>query len=644
MTVVSVTTYFKPIVHGWPFGNNWTYEVKYTGITKSMGFCGGMCWRALHYFYNGIPIPWETGTLPTQGDPVYNEIWNAQKDSLTLSKIAKIISWQARSDVDHTGTPDSLGHLTQDEWVKVMNKLDSSKPVTLTVIRSSNDANPAHLSDNHRVVAYGYVMRELSPSEEGIPKGATHVVELQIYDPNESGKDNVWLRFYLGAEGNNIRITHSSGIDVHGFFLDDKDRSYAHQNPYKVKIDSCVPTGTYSIDKADYDLTFSWSCQFVPYFYTQINDNPKVLRKDKNLVASKKVTIQLPRDQCKVTLRFLDSDNYAPFVNIDAKPRFTCYPYVRKRANSDALCVYDTGIDIANDLYINVRSPSQTEIKSLDTEFRWIITTDPNYGPHSTGGSTNPTMKYVSGFVDSYWLGNIIVPIYGNFEEKNLGQARKRRLTVTLVKNNNQRILIETLNSLNNLGQRIYAGFTKDGITINPKDYDDDSRIEAYYEFEESTGLKVHGTTIFYAKSIIFKRTFTGFSVLDPSSFARFEAAAHKLIEMGLVETAIQLPHPQPVDPFDISQKIVNNPRIQLIINRTLASVVADPRVMSRVNQKEILGEDTTHKIKITKVELDKSKQGLLNAIEGTFVGNVVEDALDKIRGDRNALNELGKI
>ena len=56
------TTFFKPSIHGWPFGNSWDWTIDFLfpqfDITlNSVGFCGGMCWTALDRFYNGVCTP-----------------------------------------------------------------------------------------------------------------------------------------------------------------------------------------------------------------------------------------------------------------------------------------------------------------------------------------------------------------------------------------------------------------------------------------------------------------------------------------------------------------------------------------------------------------------------------------------------------
>jgi len=103
------TTYFRPSIHGWPFGNSWRKSFVFDTITLDMGFCGGMCWRALQRFYNAIPIPRGT-PMPSEGDALYEEIWDAQVNSVPVSTLLKIYDWQMSPDLGHWSNPlSSLG-------------------------------------------------------------------------------------------------------------------------------------------------------------------------------------------------------------------------------------------------------------------------------------------------------------------------------------------------------------------------------------------------------------------------------------------------------------------------------------------------------------------------------------------------------
>ena len=266
-----ISTFFRPSIHGWPFGNSWKKDILFDKVTLSMGFCGGMCWRALQRFYNAIPIP-RVIPQPSEGDELYGEIWDAQVNSVTASTLWKIYEWQMSPDLSHrTNLMHSLGYRTKKAWPAVRSKIDASKPVTLTLITSSNDSNLLHLKDVHRVVAYAYKIRSINPGE-GSPDGADKAVIIHIYDPNYPNDDNVRLRFFLGGEDNNIRINHNRGDDVHGFFLDDKSRNFKYRKDTQLDIIECKQTKIISADRAVYNFIFSWKCRIIPYFKIQIDE------------------------------------------------------------------------------------------------------------------------------------------------------------------------------------------------------------------------------------------------------------------------------------------------------------------------------------------------------------------------------------
>ena len=99
-------------------------------------------------------------------------------------------------DLSHRTNPmHSLGYRTKKAWPAVRRKIDASKPVTLTLITSSNDSNLLHLKYVHRVVAYAYKIRSINTGE-GSPDGANKAVKIHIYDPNYPKDDSVRLRFF----------------------------------------------------------------------------------------------------------------------------------------------------------------------------------------------------------------------------------------------------------------------------------------------------------------------------------------------------------------------------------------------------------------------------------------------------------------
>ena len=126
------TTYFRPSIHGWPFVNSFNRAFKYTGISFNMGFCGGMCWKALEKFFAGTPIDRNTKP-PKQGSALYNTLYKEQVESLDVSKLAKMFDWQSSPDEGHTFNKHSLGHLTQGEWADVKQSLKFQYPCYIDI-------------------------------------------------------------------------------------------------------------------------------------------------------------------------------------------------------------------------------------------------------------------------------------------------------------------------------------------------------------------------------------------------------------------------------------------------------------------------------------------------------------------------------
>ena len=214
---------FLPSIHGWPFINRFTYTFPFKLFKITMGFCGGMCWKALDDFYAGIPVP-RNIALPNQGEPLYNELLAKQIVSLPPQMILKIFDWQQCPDLSSWhNIRNNQGYRSQKEWPAIQALLDRGKPVTITLIASSGDVNPLHLTNCHRVVAYDYKIVPPTDDEwiHGPRNGQIRRVDLSIYDPNYPGDDGVSLSFYLNCRNNWIGLSHGRGNHFHGFFKDD---------------------------------------------------------------------------------------------------------------------------------------------------------------------------------------------------------------------------------------------------------------------------------------------------------------------------------------------------------------------------------------------------------------------------------------
>ena len=549
------TTFFRPSIHGWPFFNCYDYKVQlpfHDATLNNLGYCGGMCWTALQRFYDHTLIDRNTPE-PTQGTALYNEILKAQIASLPVSTLAKIYLWQTSPDLGHWYRNHSIGHMTQQEWSKVKDSIDQIHPVTLSLITSSNDGDPLHLTDNHRVVAYAYEIRPLYDGEwvhGNINPNIRHIT-LSIYDPNFPNDDSVCLTFYTGCDDSWIGMKHTYE-NFHGFFLDDQNRAYVSNDETSVSITSCAQTAINSPTLADYELKFSWKSRIIPYFLIQIDgqnwcgnslakasltpamsDNKQCPAPAGNLT----VKLMLPRAISQLSVRLLDSDSYTCSMAIDAHPTILCDPYVHTRASGDAPEVCDNAISNA-DLFIKNANPTQVEVDQLDTSpFRWIIlrpqhTTVPP--PQSGLTTTHVQMVY------SYRLGNITSPILANFVEKNM--AAPTRLSGIVTVRRGQLAQLKSLSTMTANAQRIFDGFTN-----NPTDYDSNTRVEFTFRSVDRFGVTAQGTATFFAQSIIYQQTAVEVQTLDPALIGRLDAVAHQLIEGALLGIAVGLdPFPGP--------------------------------------------------------------------------------------------------
>ena len=438
-------TDFRPSIHGWPFGNSFDYSIVWGIYTfHNVGFCGGMCWRALHYFYRGQPTLRGIRSAPALVEIPYM-MNSKQPKSFPASTIAKIINWQAKPDIGHWWNPlNSLGNETQKEWDGIKQNLDQYKPITLTLITSSNDANPAHFEDNHRVIAYAYENVSVSNDNAAsnydpeAPNNATLRVTISIYDPNFEMDDDVKLTFYLHGENSNIHIRHNRNKEVHGFFLDDKDRSFAYEDNTLMQIKKCDLIGFNGL-LADYNLEFSWKCRIISYFTIQIDGidwnlnhllrdqyTPTIIIDSNNSridaihkqvpsrIGSLTLSIKLPRKLTTIAVKLLDSNDIQCFqsIQINLLPTIEYQLKIQKNAIDPDPLIND------NDLFIKNPSPTNSEIQQVDTSpFRWIKIMR-NSVP--TPGSNPAIRDPVISIIKKYKLGNIKVPYLSSFKETNL--------------------------------------------------------------------------------------------------------------------------------------------------------------------------------------------------------------------------------
>lgn len=600
---MKTTTYFKPSIHGWAFGNSfsksfywWRFEV----TINNMGFCAGMCWSALYRFYNGTPIL-RTTVKPNQGTVLYDELWDRQIASLNNGRLWEIYKWQMKPERSSRTRGHSQGHLTQEAWKGIKRKLNASQPVTITLIASANDANPAHLSNSHRVVAYAY---EVITTNSG-PKGAKNKVTIWIYDPNCPNNDNVYLTFFLGAEKSNIRLRHSiKGSNYRGLYMDDVSRVYNSRiSTPNVEIVECKQTGFISKTKVNYDFKFSWECYFIPYFNILINGqswkfNQSVIddyhpildidyRKEDNKqcpsnTGNLTISLELPRAISTVAIKLLGDNTFYESFEVDALPELICYPKIRVRFDSDRLCVNDT-LTKDTDLFIKNSNPSDAEIRPLDvSEFRWVVKSGSS---RDMVASPDPRLMSRFMFDVKKRLGNIIVPIYANFIERNLALPIERSGVVNIIKNGS---VVQTvnLNSMSNGNQKIFDGFND-----NPADYDNDTLVEFKFESKDATNLILSGEATFHGKSILWEDSGWALSLLDPvQELLKQAKEGRMLVERGIVGFVINPPRgwhigPQmgPDDPIKVLEKIMTTGNLQSLINKTFEASWNNTYTMKKI-------------------------------------------------------------
>lgn len=577
-----VTTFFKPSIHGWPFGNSWTKSFLFDSVTLSMGFCGGMCWRSLQRFFNAIPI-YRDIEVPTEGDLLYEELWEAQVNSVPLSTLWKIFDWQQRPDQSHIFCKHSLGHLTQLEWKDVKKKLDNLIPVTLTLITSSNDYNLFNLEHNHRVVAIGYELEDVVV-EHGVPTGADKKVTLNIYDPNQENDDGVYLTFYLGGEKSKIKLRHNRGLEVHGFFVDDKVRDYKYADSSWIKINKGIQIGFISDTLVEYDINFSWQSQIIPYFKIQINgldwesntelfesllplERPNKQCLDRN--GYKELRVKLPRDISKISFILLDNPNISCFTEINAKPGILCLPYIRERSKSDMETVYESSFE-SEDLYIKDSNPSASDIRLFSQEkFRFVYeSVKMQENSHLPNGFSCLSTEIFR----QYSLGNICVPIKASFKVFNMPSNFKLYGDIEITNSDGES---ETIH-INNMvidDQFIFEGFKN-----NPDDYSNDKKIEFRYIVEDNFGKKAGGSIFFYGRSIICKSTIVGLSLIDFDKIGKIQSTIKELVESGLINIVTNYngtlttigPSLGLQNPFSLKKKLRQNKRIQSEIDRVV--------------------------------------------------------------------------
>lgn len=495
-------TLFRPSIHGWPFGNSYDLSILVDEFhLENVGFCGGMCWLALERFYAGTRVPRDLG-LPKKGQALYEELKNEQFDSLDVGKVLRMLKWQSSPRMTNgTSILDSLGKRTQSEWPDVKKRIDGGRPVTITLITNANEPNPLKLIENHRVVVYGYDIRDV-PDGEGIRgdwnSNIKHVT-LNVYDPNYPNNDEVNITFYTGCDDDWIKIRHNRGDSVAGFFLDDVDRKYSYGDESDLQITKCAPLGISSFSEARCRISLSWTCKVIPFFRVLIDGSAwkmnsqlkgglapfgKEFKQCDSRSGSMTIDVTVPRAECVLSVQLLDGDfARTRSVHLDMRPQALCRPYIRSRASSETMSIAEKN-HRDSDLFVKDPSPDSAAIASMDDgPMRWIFLREEKTAPNHAGSAISKPLVFHE---RKYQLGNVVSPVHADFELKNLAAPVTISTTTTRYLGGNAQGSSVVRTGLGERGEKIFDGFQS-----NPADYDNDVTVKIAYSAKDRFGVTV---------------------------------------------------------------------------------------------------------------------------------------------------------
>lgn len=213
----TATTDFQPQTQGFQFANSFDFpdffQVKMPFAQAGMaslgdvvyGLCGGMCFAAIDYFNEKMPVPVykNTDEIPWR---YFLYFWQRQLHSLKKGVIPKLFKWMLSDDIS------VARNVNRWEVPKILKRLKEGQPVPLVLVRTKGLSDPMK---NHQVLAIGY---EFDP--------ATKDLIIQLYDPNHPGKQPK-LTMNLRDPGQGIQLAQSTGEALRGFFAVD----YQKQTP-----------------------------------------------------------------------------------------------------------------------------------------------------------------------------------------------------------------------------------------------------------------------------------------------------------------------------------------------------------------------------------------------------------------------------
>jgi hypothetical protein len=209
---------FLPSRHAFAFTNDFPPQPAMTLPTPlgklaignaAGGLCGGMVFAVLDYWHAGVVPP---AARPAHGEPLFRFLVRRLVNSWHLPVgVARYYRWMILPDGDRDLRAFGRRLLTRRgvtwrstlaQWPAIAAELDRGTPVPLGVVTVAS-LKPTGLPLNHQVLAFGYEM-------------SAEAVTIQVYDPNQGPRDDVFIRFDPRAAG----FAHNLGIDrpVRGFF------------------------------------------------------------------------------------------------------------------------------------------------------------------------------------------------------------------------------------------------------------------------------------------------------------------------------------------------------------------------------------------------------------------------------------------
>jgi hypothetical protein len=184
---------FSPARDGFAFKNNFTGSPlpsglragtaraveKGLGLPHEFGLCGGMSLAAAD-FYLAKRTPPDMTKPPEQGTPLYEYLYQRQRDSMGPMGVMALKFWNWMQLPDHADKGECTQKLTAAELPGIVSRLRARQLVPVGLVLSSQ--SKGKLWENHQILGYG--VREK-------PGG---VVELKVYDPNFPRDDKLVIR------------------------------------------------------------------------------------------------------------------------------------------------------------------------------------------------------------------------------------------------------------------------------------------------------------------------------------------------------------------------------------------------------------------------------------------------------------------